>query len=120
MNTIETGHEGEKKAVEYLQAQGYQVLETNWSNQHKEIDIIARDKEFIVFVEVKTRKFGTLMPPASAIDRQKQKNLIWAANSYIRQKNIDLEARFDIISLLYKGTEYQIEHLRDAFYPRVR
>lgn len=117
---METGHEGEKMATEYLQTQGYQILETNWNTQHKEVDIIARDNSFIVFVEVKTRKYGTLMPPVSAIDRQKQKNLIWAANSYIRQKNIDLEARFDIISILYKGSNYQIEHIQDAFYPRLR
>lgn len=120
MTTLQTGHEGEKKATEYLQNLGFTILETNWSNHHKEIDIIARHKGFIVFVEVKTRKAGTLMPPASAIDRQKQKNLIWAANSYIRHKNIDLEARFDIVTLLYKGTDYQIEHIQDAFYPRLK
>lgn len=117
----ELGALGEQIACEYLIKQGYQILERNWSNGHKEIDIIAKDGDTIVIVEVKTRQSTFLVEPEIAVDVYKQRNLIWAANSYVRRYQYDLDVRFDIISIVIdRNDEKRIEHIEDAFYPSVR
>jgi len=115
----ETGKQGETIAVEYLQNKGYQILEQNWHNHHQEIDIIAAKGNEMVIVEVKCRKGSPLVEPYLAVNRNKQNLLIKAANAYIQWKNIDKETRFDIISITL-GKEINIDHIEDAFYPRVR
>ena len=117
----ELGALGEQIACEYLIKQGYQILERNWSNGHKEIDIIAKDGDTIVIVEVKTRRSTYLVEPEATVDVYKQRNLIWAANSYVRRYQYDLDVRFDIISIVIdRNNEKRIEHIEDAFYPSVR
>jgi len=113
----EFGRLGEEIAVRYLTEKGYEILERNWRNIHKEIDIIARDGKFIVIVEVKTRQTDEYGNPDIAVTRQKQQRLISAANSYILQNHLDVETRFDIISIVFKDGEPIIEHIEDAFLP---
>ena len=113
----EFGRLGEELAVRYLAEKGYEILERNWRNIHKEIDIIARDGKFIVVVEVKTRQTDEYGNPDIAVTRQKQQRLISAANSYILQNHLDVETRFDIISIVFKDGEPVIEHIEDAFLP---
>lgn len=113
----EFGRLGEEIAVRYLAEKGYEILERNWRNIHKEIDIIARDGKFIVIVEVKTRQTDEYGNPDIAVTRQKQQRLISAANSYILQNHLDVETRFDIISIVFKDGEPIIEHIEDAFLP---
>jgi len=115
----ETGKQGETIAVEYLVKNGYTILEKNWHNHHQEIDIIATKGNDLAIVEVKCRKGVPLIEPFAAVNRNKQNLLIKAANAYILQKNIDMETRFDIISITL-GDEVNIEHIENAFYPRVR
>jgi putative endonuclease len=115
----ETGDKGETLAVEYLQGKGYCILEQNWHNNHQEIDIIATKGNELVIVEVKCRTGAPLVKPYTAVNRNKQNLLIKAANAYIVKKNIDMETRFDIISITI-GKEVNIEHIENAFYPRVR
>ena len=114
----ETGKQGESIAVQYLQDKGYRVLEQNWHNHHEEIDIIVTKDNELVIVEVKCRT-GTLVNPVIAVNRNKQNRLIKAANAYIQRKNIDMETRFDIISIIL-GKETTIDHIENAFYPRAR
>ena len=117
----ELGALGEQIACDYLLEQGYHILERNWSNGHKEIDIIAKDGDTIVIVEVKTRQSTYLVEPEIAVDVFKQRNLIWAANSYVNRYQYDNDVRFDIISIVVdKNNEKRIEHIEDAFYPSVR
>jgi putative endonuclease len=118
-DNIETGNKGETVALEYLQSDGYCILEQNWHNHHQEIDIIATKGNELVIVEVKCRTGVPLVEPYSAVNQTKQNLLIRAANAYIQKNNINMETRFDIISITI-GKETSIEHIENAFYPRVR
>ena len=111
------GKKGEEIAAQYLVEKGYQILERNWRNIHKEIDIIAKDKEELVIVEVKTRQSDEHGEPDLAVTRPKQIRLIYAANAYIFRHNIDINTRFDIISIVFKDGNPVIEHIVDAFLP---
>jgi putative endonuclease len=111
------GKLGEDLAVDYLTGKGYEILERNWRNVHKEIDIIAKDGKFLVIVEVKTRQTDEYGEPDVAVTRKKQRMLIAAANAYITRKGLDMETRFDIISIVFRDGEPVIEHIEDAFLP---
>lgn len=111
------GKFGEELAVNYLVGKGYQILERNWHNIHKEIDIIAKDGKFLVIVEVKARQTDEYGNPDIAVTKKKQRMLIAAANAYIFNKSLDVETRFDIISIVFKDGEPIIEHIEDAFLP---
>ncbi|MBO6027076.1 MAG: YraN family protein [Bacteroidales bacterium] len=109
------GKIGEDLAVELLIKKGYQILERNWRSGHKEIDIIALDGDTLVAVEVKTRKSNTYGEPDIAVGVMKQKMLIWAADAYVRYKNLDVDVRFDIVSIVFTDKDKHIEHIEDAF-----
>ncbi|MBR3710276.1 MAG: YraN family protein [Bacteroidales bacterium] len=114
-NNLDFGKLGEDLAVNYLINKGYQIFERNWRSGHKEIDIIALDGDTLVAVEVKTRKSNTYGEPDIAVGAMKQQMLIWAADAYVRYKNLDVEVRFDIISIVITDTGEHIEHIEDAF-----
>ncbi len=114
-NNQDFGKLGEDLAVNYLINKGYQILERNWRSGHKEIDIIALDGDTLVAVEVKTRKSNTYGEPDIAVGAMKQQMLIWAADAYVRYKNLDVEVRFDIVSIVITDTGEHIEHIEDAF-----
>ena len=111
----ELGKIGEELACDYLVNKGYQILERNWRSGHKEIDIIALADTTLVVVEVKTRKSDDYGDPDIAVGRDKQRMLIWAADSYVRYKNLNVDVRFDIISIVISDGEPEIEHIEDAF-----
>lgn len=115
-HNITLGKKGEELALEYLIREGYKVIETNWRYRHKEIDIIAEFDNVLAIIEVKTRsneKYGT---PEEAVSETKQQFLIDAAEKYLDQKNIDLEIRFDIISIIKQNNVFNISHIKDAFH----
>ena len=116
---IELGKKGETAAIEYLKSRGYKILEMNWRTRHKEIDIIALDKDEIVFIEVKTRKNNYFGDPEEAVNLKKQRFLINAAEHYIITNKIDLEVRFDIISVISNGNKHNINHIKEAFCPGI-
>ena len=111
------GNLGEELAVNYLIEKGYEILERNWRNIHKEIDIIAKDGKDLVIVEVKTRQNDENGEPDLAVTRQKQTRLISAANAYLFQNKLDINTRFDIISIVMKDNSPVINHIEDAFLP---
>jgi putative endonuclease len=114
----ETGSFGEKKAVQFLLDNGYQLIATNWRYLKAEIDIIAKKGDWIVFVEVKTRATSDFGNPEDFVSSRQQKMIINAAHEFIVKNDIDEEARFDIIALIVEGTKVKsIEHIEDAFYP---
>lgn len=115
-----TGSKGEEIAKNYLLEKGYQIVETNWRSGPHEIDIIARKGCYLVIVEVKTRKGKPLVEPEEAVDLNKQRLLIKAANKYITLNKVDLETRFDIIGIIMHGENHQVNHIEDAFYPRLQ
>ena len=112
------GAKGEELAEKYLKEHNYSILETNWRSKHLEVDIIAENEHFIVFCEVKARSSIKMGSPESFVTFQKQCNLIKAAHHYVVSKNIGKEVRFDIISVVAKGTSCEIEHITDAFAPK--
>lgn len=114
------GRKGEDVAAEHLKKSGYRILQRNWKTGKLELDIIAENKDYIVFVEVKSRNDEPLTNPASAVNREKQRSMIFAANNYIQWNNIDKESRFDVITVIKKGDDYQIDHIENAFYPTLR
>jgi len=114
---IDTGIAGEKMAVRYLKGIGYKILEKNWRFGRHEIDIIARDGNFIVFTEVKTRNGRLFGNPAEAVDNKKINSIAEAAEAYIISKNVEDEPRFDIISIVMENNRTEIEHIKEAFYP---
>lgn len=118
--TVEKGRDGENLAVDYLEGKGYQILERNWRSGHKEIDIIAMDGDEMVVVEVKSRKSLDFGDPDIAVGVMKQRMLIFAAEAYISYHNLDVEVRFDILSIVITPDGEHIEHIEDAFCPVVR
>ena len=113
----ELGKIGEELAAQFLIEKGYEILERNWRNIHKEIDIIAKEGEDLVIVEVKARQTDEYGEPDIAVTKRKQRMLIAAANAYILKNNLDVSTRFDIISIVFKNGEPVIEHIEDAFLP---
>jgi len=115
MNNITLGKKGEDLAVEYLEEEGYQILERNWVFKNVEVDIIAKYHEFLVIVEVKTRKGNSYGEPYTAVDHRKQRGLIFAAERYIFGHHLDLEVRFDIVSIITNNSKTEVEHVKEAF-----
>ena len=120
----EIGNFGEDAAVKLLKKNGYKILERNFVSNNAEIDIIAKNSEFTIFVEVKTRKYGTEHPseprPASAVTPDKQRAIIRAARGYLTFNPSPRKVRLDIIEVYYEGDERHrcvrdIQHLEGAF-----
>lgn len=112
------GFAGERAACRFLMKEGYRILETNWHHELYEIDIIARHKRHLVIVEVKSRKDDHLYDPLMAIDREKKKHIIHAANAYKRIKKIDaFSLRYDVIIAIFRPASgvFEISHYPDYF-----
>lgn len=113
----ELGQTGEELAKKHLLEKGYKIEATNWRFGKDEIDIIAKDGEYTVFIEVKTRKTNYFGEPETFVTKTKQRFMIRAAQVYITQREIENEARFDIVAVLYGQNKVLIHHIEDAFYP---
>jgi putative endonuclease len=116
---FELGRKGEELAVAHLKSIGYEILELNWRSHHLEIDIIARDGNELVIVEVKARGTDSYEHPSEAVSNKKIRFLVNAAEAYIQEKDLNLDTRFDVISIIFYGRDFGIEHFKDAFYPPV-
>jgi len=114
----DTGNNGEEIAVQYLMNKGFEIISRNWQYLHRELDIVAQKGNILVIVEVKTRSAASLISPIEAVTPRKQKLIISAAGTFIEKHNLDLEVRFDIVSVVYYNNSFQIEHIEDAFYPK--
>jgi putative endonuclease len=115
----EVGKAGEAAAVAYLKAKGYRIRNVNWRKAFLELDIVAQTPDEQVFVEVKTRR-GDTSSPAEAMHDTKIGRLVEAADSYIRQTEAeDLPARFDVVFIVGEESDFEIEHIENAFYPPV-
>lgn len=112
----ELGKLGEELAVEYLKKNGYKILNTNWTFQKAEIDIIAQIENTLAIVEVKTRSSLEFGLPQDFVKPKKIQLLIKAVDAYVNQNSLDLNVRFDIIAIYKENKSFAIEHLIDAFY----
>ena len=113
MNKRAFGTVFEKRAESFLEAQGYLILERNFRCRMGEIDLIAMDREYLVFVEVKYRADGKGGGPLMAVNYPKQRTISKVAQYYLLTKRhtLDVPCRFDVVGITPKG----VEHVRDAF-----
>lgn len=113
---IITGRAGEAMAADFLKQQGYRILEMNYRCSIGEIDMVAREKGDLVFVEVKTRKSGAMGYPEQAVGLAKQKKMSQLALWYLRDKNIgDVAVRFDVVAIVLLSSGSDIRLIRGAF-----
>ncbi len=112
----ELGKFGEEQAVAYLQQNGYDILETNWTFQKAEIDIISQKENTLAIVEVKTRSSIEFGLPQDFVKPKKIQLLVKAVNEYVISNDLDVEVRFDIIAVYKEDGNFKIEHIEDAFF----
>ena len=117
MNTVRIGKQGEDLAAQYLQKQGLELLQRNFRTKGGEIDLIARDGNVLVFIEVKTSRSSHFHPPETWVDERKQSQIIRVAEAYL-QKYVDTEqdCRFDIIAVSMAPHSYNVRHIKNAFW----
>jgi len=95
-----TGRQAEESACRYLKGLGYEIVARNWRCRFGEIDIVAREGDTLVFVEVKARSSGGFGGPEAAVDRGKQERLVAAARRFIQETGAELRARFDVVTFV--------------------
>lgn len=110
------GKLGEELAVDFLQKNEYTILETNWTFQKAEIDIIALRENILAIVEVKTRSSLDFGLPQDFVNPKKMQLLVKAANEYVTANDLEVNVRFDIIAIHKENNNYNIEHIEEAFY----
>ena len=113
---ITTGKEGEKIAAAYLKKNGYRIIEINFRCPIGEIDIVAKEKDDLVFVEVKTRKSIALGYPEQAVGIRKQKKMSQLALWYMQKRKIaDTNARFDVVAITLIPENNEVKLIKNAF-----
>ena len=112
----ELGKKGEDLALRYLKKNGYRIFERNYVCKMGEVDIIAREKDTLAFIEVKTRTSTAFGPPQLAVNAAKQMQLSKVALYFLKEKGIeDVKARFDVVAIILGPGGPEIELIRDAF-----
>ena len=119
MENRELGRFGEERAARWLRLRGYRILETNYSCRSGEIDLIAADRKYLAFVEVKLRKSDAFARAAEFVDLRKQARLRAAAELWLSLHETELQPRFDVVEVYAPDGEATkkplINHLEDAF-----
>lgn len=116
MDANSIGKKGERVAGRYLRAHGYSITQMNYSCKFGEIDIIAQNDEYIVFVEVKTRNKNYIASPCEFVGEAKQSKLIKTAQTYLSFHEISKQPRFDVIEVVNNGRlNKKINHIENAF-----
>ena len=111
----EIGRLGEDIAVNYLKQKGYKILDRNFECRQGEIDIIALDKEEIVFIEVKTRTSNRYGTPSEAVNKIKQKHMLQTIKYYLHIRNLNDEfVRIDVIEVYIRDNVYKVNHIKKA------
>ena len=109
----EIGKKGEDLAVNYLENLGYKIIERNFTANQGEIDIIAKDKDELVFIEVKTRTNSMYGKPIEAVNEPKQKHLISTVKYYLYSKHLENEfVRLDVIEVYLSNKTYKVNHIK--------
>lgn len=106
---------GEDIAAHYLKNEGYNILLRNYKTPYGEADIVAKEGDTIVFVEVKTRTNKSFGQPFEAVDFRKQERLKRIALFFLKNSELNLKIRFDVISITVQDGSHNINHIREAF-----
>ena len=120
MNIGKKGTDGERRVAEFLRKQGFAVIKRNYVCRFGEIDIIAESENYIIFVEVKTRKAEGMVLGRQAVDSFKQNRMILTANNYIAKTDCEKQPRFDIAEvIIYEKADgnsgYKLRYIENAF-----
>ena len=111
------GRIGEEEAAKFLKNKGFQILERNFRAVRGEIDIIARDKKTLVFIEVKTGVTPGFGEPEERVNQKKQRQIGKVAMRYLQRYGMyDIDCRFDVVSVVFLKGEWKINHIEDAFW----
>ena len=111
----EIGKLGEDIAVNYLKQKGYKILDRNFECRQGELDIIALDKNEIVFIEVKARTSNRYGTPSEAVNKIKQKHMLQTIKYYLYIRNLSGEfVRIDVIEVYIKDNVYKVNHIKQA------
>ena len=113
----ERGRWGEEIALEFLKRQSYTVVARGWRSRFGEIDIIVKNKEFVVFVEVKLRKNANFAQAREFVGKAKQRKIVTTAQLWLAMNKTDLQPRFDVIEVYApdEATQPEIIHIENAF-----
>ena len=106
-------------AADHLRKKGYTILARNYFFGKAEVDIVAEIDNQLVFVEVKTRESSYLSDPEYTVSMKKQRQVIKAADAYVKEFDLDNESRFDIVTVIVNKEYTKVDHMEDAFYPTV-
>lgn len=118
LNTISKGAQGEDYVSNYLKKKKYRIIERNMRNKYSEIDIIAENKEYIIFVEVKSRTGEYPLRPLYAVGKQKQHKILLAAHSYLTTTERKKQPRFDVAEVFINEKTlkpYKLNYIENAF-----
>ena len=111
----EIGKRGERIARQFLEHRGLRVIERNWASRFGEVDLICRDGDTHVFVEVKaSRRLGAVSPDCR-VDSEKQRRLRRLAQHYLKQRAVEEPVRFDVIAVWWEDNVPRINHIENAF-----
>lgn len=112
----ELGKQGEQLAVDFLLENGYEIVERNFRFDKAEVDVIAKKKEVLAIIEVKTRSTVDFGNPQDFLKPKQIQRIVKAVDEYVTVNKLDVEVRFDIIAIIKNGKQFDIEHLENAFY----
>ncbi len=115
ISRVAQGTAAEDLACRYLEARGLILVTRNFRCRVGELDLIMRDGEHLVFVEVRSRRHTRYGTPAESVTRTKQQRLLRAAALYLQRQRLDPPCRFDVVAILQTGDEPQMEWIQDAF-----
>ena len=115
MTNQELGILGEKLAQDFLKNKGFHHLNFNYRFGKLEVDIISIENNQLVVTEVKTRQTAEIGEPWRAVTRAKQRQIIKVADAYVKWKDLNIDTRFDIVSIVHNQYRTDIEHIVDAF-----
>ncbi len=113
---MKRGELGENIALEFLTKKGYNLIERNYHSRFGEIDIIMKNRKYLIFVEVKLRKNSIYGTPAEFVTQSKQRKLILTAEKWLSDNKTSLQPRFDVIEIyMHEGSSVKINHIENAF-----
>ncbi len=119
MKKLDTGRFGEDSACEILRQKGFEIIRRNYHTRRGEVDIIASNEEYVLFVEVKTRKVNSLVSGEEAVNTAKRKKIYLASADYLLKHPIDKQPRFDVIVIVTDTNDkvniIHSEHYENAF-----
>ena len=118
MNLWEKGKKAEELAARYLRSSGYCIWKTNWRWGHRELDLLATRKGVLVVVEVKAMEGNFVNDPCQVVGPGKQRNLILAADAFVRLYGWKGPTRFDVIRVSWSTRGTELEHIEGAFVPQ--